>query len=159
MIFPFDGRLAEEHILHLGVCHCIGFERAYSPRGCYGNTGARVVGIPRTDREVGYAVALHEIGHVVLKHRASWFDSIQRVQSEAEAWEWARAEAHWWMPAMQEVAAVAFSTYLTTGWLSPKALRPYVARVEGAKICASFYDQDYFSDRLETLLDPHCYRC
>jgi hypothetical protein len=69
---------------------------------------------PITDESL-YAVALHELGHVLAPsgslpgvdgHPAR----VQMLEEQA-AWEWARHYALEWTPLMEQVAAYALSTY------------------------------------------------
>ena len=54
---------------------------------------------------VGYATALHEIGHYLGRHQRSRRVIIQ----ETWAWKWARANALYWTPAMERSAVDALT--------------------------------------------------
>ena len=75
-----------------------------------------VVCTPITD-ETLYAVALHELGHVLAP--AGWLPGVEgnplriKVAEEEAAWEWARHYALEWTDAMEQVATWALSTYTT----------------------------------------------
>jgi hypothetical protein len=59
-----------------------------------------------------YATALHEIGHCRGRHQLS-----RRVMvRESWAWKWARANALFWTPAMERLAASALD------WIRPRAI-------------------------------------
>lgn len=63
--------------------------------GAY-STIRRVHMIPITS-EHWYAIALHEIGHVALRHRPEQ----SRKLKEITAWKWARSAASKWTPEME----------------------------------------------------------
>lgn len=67
----------------------------------------------RLERVAGastYAVALHEIGHIVGPQ------SGPRLNREAQAWRWAEAQAIEWTPGMARLAARSVESYLA--WAS-----------------------------------------
>jgi hypothetical protein len=71
---------------------------------------------------ISYATALHEVGHCVGRHQQS-----RRVMvRERWAWQWARAHALFWTPAMERSAASALAWYepraanIDRKWLPPE---------------------------------------
>lgn len=75
--------------------------------------------------ETTYAVAMHEIGHLVAKGGiieavlnladTNPLKHILKIQEEFAAWEWARAHACEWTIAMENTQQWAFNTYLHGG--------------------------------------------
>jgi hypothetical protein len=67
-----------------------------------------------------YAIALHEIGHVVGPQRG------RRLDKESQAWRWAEANAIEWTGGMARLAARCIQTYLVWcerkrgAWVPPK---------------------------------------
>jgi hypothetical protein len=85
------------------------------------NSLTREVNVPRLDYDEAYAAALHELGHLIAPG-GNLRDGSVRPQSaiqslgytlheEATAWDWAKATALAWTPAMQKVLTEAFETY------------------------------------------------
>lgn len=66
-----------------------------------------ILGKPITNA-VWYAIALHELGHHLSKAQ-QWL--YPRYRLERDAWQWARANALQWTPAMNKVARVCLRTY------------------------------------------------
>lgn len=56
--------------------------------------------------EITYAIALHEIGHVLGDYPKT------RIDKEVAAWQWAKAYAVVWTPTMQDAAAKRLNKYL-----------------------------------------------
>jgi hypothetical protein len=94
----------KEHIELLAREHSITLE--------YGGTNgrawraARRVRTPAIKSAVTYAIALHEIGHVVGIQRGRCIDK------EAQAWRWAEQNALEWTETMIKTAARSISSYL-----------------------------------------------
>lgn len=67
-----------------------------------------------------YAIALHEIGHVVGPQGG------RRLEKEAQAWRWAQENAIEWTEGMERLAARCIETYLVWcerkrgAWVPPK---------------------------------------
>jgi hypothetical protein len=76
------------------------------------NPEKRAIVIGTIVDETTYAVALHELGHV-LSPTGAVFDPAQDLEllREESAWAWARHHALDWSPAMDHVAQWAFGTY------------------------------------------------
>lgn len=66
----------------------------------------RTIKIPDVKTHITYAIALHEIGHIVGKQTGN------RVNREAQAWLWARENALEWTPVMGEKAVRCIQSYL-----------------------------------------------
>lgn len=85
-------------------------ESAIAPDEAYAIVAIRtVVCAPITD-ETTYAVALHELGHVVAPNGSLPGQALTRVEEEA-AWNWARHIALEWTEVMDHVARWAEGTY------------------------------------------------
>jgi hypothetical protein len=94
------------------------------------NVQHRLVFIGNIIDETTYAVALHELGHLI-SPTGALHDGGPRashgltLHEEESAWTWARHYALDWTPAMEYVAQWALSTYTqrtdTTGPLPPSA--------------------------------------
>ncbi len=65
------------------------------------------IGIPRVRGELTYALALHEIGHILGAHQ----NSPDVMTREREAWRWARDNAIKWTPKMEHYAARLLLSY------------------------------------------------
>jgi hypothetical protein len=76
------------------------------PRGAPTDHRGRI-NIRPVKSAVTYAVALHEIGHVLGK-----WQSRPRLESEAGAWLWARENARCWTPRMDATMRKAMDSYL-----------------------------------------------
>jgi hypothetical protein len=61
---------------------------------------------PHNTSEIGYAVAMHELGHIKSRDQSS--DQIER---ERAAWDWARLNALMWTPHMEGYAAASLRWY------------------------------------------------
>lgn len=66
----------------------------------------RKIRIPPVKSSISYAVALHEIGHVIGPQ------SGHRLNKEAQAWLWARENAILWNDTMSGKAATCMTSYL-----------------------------------------------
>ena len=84
-----------------------GVEVFYCP-GCKGRAWpkARRVRLPEIKSAVTYAVALHELGHII-GHQSGL-----RIDREAQAWRWAEANAIEWTETMMRKAAKCIASYL-----------------------------------------------
>lgn len=75
--------------------------------------------------EVGYAVAMHELGHCLAPHAggdpAVGFAEC-RLQEEL-AWIWAETHAKIWTPTMEHVKQVCLATYTEVAWQRREAQR------------------------------------
>jgi hypothetical protein len=73
----------------------------------WGSPYVRQIAIAPVVGEVSYAVALHELGHVLGRYQKSWVI----LTRERYAWHWARDHAIAWTPVMQRRAALCLSQY------------------------------------------------
>lgn len=95
----------------------------------YANPITRRVHIPPPDgRDEAYAVALHELGHILdprgyQRPRVPGVPVPPDVQYEEElaAWDWARRNATRWTEAMEYIAQLALFTYRTGLQLDARA--------------------------------------
>lgn len=80
----------------------------------------RRVRLERVQGASTYAIALHEIGHVVGPQGG------RRLEKEAQAWRWAQENAIEWTEGMSRLAARCIETYLKWcerkrgAWVPPK---------------------------------------
>jgi len=73
----------------------------------YAYPSIRKVHIHPVGTKISYAQALHELGHVVLRHSPDQ----PRAWKEILAWRWARANAMVWTPDMEAFEAWALGTW------------------------------------------------
>jgi hypothetical protein len=73
---------------------------------------AEFVKIPRVRSPISYAVALHEIGHVLGRFQ----HSRSTIVRERWAWEWAKRNALVWTPRMARCAKESMAWYLARKW-------------------------------------------
>jgi len=66
----------------------------------------RTIKIRPVKSPVTYAIALHELGHVLGEQRG------RRVDKEVQAWEWARAHALCWTRRMHETMRSCLQSYI-----------------------------------------------
>ena len=96
------------HLESLAAQHGIKIDtgRVDRPADAYAVPWARTICIPPLLSAVGYATALHEIGHIVL----GWDDNpTMEIDYERAAWEWARRNAIGWSPTMERCAIRALA--------------------------------------------------
>jgi hypothetical protein len=67
----------------------------------------REIRTPPVRSAVTYAVALHEIGHILGRHQCSR----KAMVCERWAWRWARENAIAWTPQMEQLTAQALASY------------------------------------------------
>jgi hypothetical protein len=90
-----------EHIERLAAQHAIKIDtRIDRPADAFAVPWARIICITPLRSAIGYATALHEIGHIVLGRSHD-----QEIEREREAWQWARSNAIDWTPAMERCAS------------------------------------------------------
>jgi len=68
---------------------------------------------------VTYAIALHEIGHILGKRQSG-----NRIDKEVGAWEWAKTNAIEWTPVMTKTMTRCLSSYLRWTQRSKRAVKP-----------------------------------
>lgn len=76
-------------------------------RGGNASRRGRIINIRPVKSAITYAVALHEIGHIV----GPW-QSKPRLYKEAGAWKWAIENALVWTPPMQKTMIRSLQSYL-----------------------------------------------
>jgi hypothetical protein len=93
----------------------------------------RLVLLAPVREECGYAVALHELGHLAHPSGALPIRQTRAVRWDQEeaAWEWARHYALEWTPAMNQVAEWAQSTYDKPASQPPAPAVPKPKQPEG----------------------------
>jgi hypothetical protein len=98
------------HILNLCERHSIEIE--WRRRGGLASREFGFISIPPIRSAITYAVALHEIGHVLGRHQTS--RSV--IVRERWAWAWARHNAIAWTPAMERAALRSLAWYERRRW-------------------------------------------
>ena len=88
----------------------------FKPDEAFALAGRRVAVCHPIIDETTYAVALHEMGHVVaptgsIRHLTTGNEGNLKREEERAAWAWARHYAIDWSPAMDAVAQWAEGTY------------------------------------------------
>ena len=111
----------EAHILTLARQHGIALDIRCSTRGMsWADT--RRIRIAQVRGPVSYAVALHEIGHLVAEGASGRTHS--RLLKEIRAWRWARAHALEWTERMDREMQRSMQCYLARakrrGWPIPE---------------------------------------
>lgn len=81
----------------------------------------RRIKIKAVKSAVTYAVALHEIGHILGPHQTG---KNTRLDKEVGAWEWAQSNALEWTDAMSAKRAVCLLSYLAKAARSPRMKQP-----------------------------------
>ncbi len=109
----FDLTLAQAHIERLANDHSVGVGSHASGGRAFRRS--RRVNIRPVKSPVTYAIALHELGHV-LGHQSG-----RRIDKEVQAWEWAKAHALVWTKRMQETKQTALASYVR--WAESKQAR------------------------------------
>jgi hypothetical protein len=97
-----------EHLESLAAQHAIKIDTKHvdRPADAFAVHSARTICIPPLRSVVGYATALHEVGHIVL----GWDDNPEtEIDQERAAWEWARRKAIGWSPAMERCMVTALA--------------------------------------------------
>lgn len=79
----------------------------------------RLIKIRPVKTAITYAVALHEIGHILGPRQNG-----TRLDKEVGAWEWAQANAIEWTEAMSSKRASCLQSYLDKAARSPHMRRP-----------------------------------
>lgn len=75
----------------------------------------RRVKIRPVKSDITYAVAMHELGHILSSGQRG-----TRLDKEADAWMWAKAHALEWTPAMQAKMRDCLKSYLDKAARSPR---------------------------------------
>lgn len=80
---------------------------------------SRRIAIRPVKTAITYAVALHEIGHILGPRQSG-----TRLDKEVGAWEWAQANALEWTDAMEKTRSRLLQTYVRWANRSKQAKRP-----------------------------------
>lgn len=91
----------------------------------------RLIKIRPVKTAITYAVALHEIGHILGARQSG-----TRMDKEVGAWEWAEKNALEWTPTMSATRAKALRSYLTWAARSKQAKKPDAAHPVHAMIAS-----------------------
>lgn len=111
---PNTLRALQVHLDGLSLKHDV--RMVYTPmdmRSSCADCEAREVFVPPCDSFATYAVALHEVGHVVAPggRRYAGATAQQKLRTEQVAWQWARVNAICWNEAMTEVERYGLGGY------------------------------------------------
>jgi hypothetical protein len=89
------------------ICRDQGIRVLPHSRGGRASRTHRIIAIRPVKSAITYAVALHELGHVL----GPW-QSQPRLYAEAGAWKWAKEVAGVWTPAMEDKMARSLHSYV-----------------------------------------------
>lgn len=112
-INAFDLDAAASHIASFAESHDIEIVSHSSGGRAYRRK--KRIAIRQVKSPVTYAIALHELGHV-LGHQCG-----RRIDKELQAWQWARANALVWVRRMEDAKRDALRSYV--GWAERKQRR------------------------------------
>lgn len=90
----------------------------------------RLIKIRPVKSDITYAVALHEIGHILGPRQSG-----TRLDKEVGAWEWAQANAINWTAAMSKKRAACLQSYLAKVARTPRMKRPTDDHPIHAMVC------------------------
>jgi hypothetical protein len=93
------------HVLTILDKHEIAY--GFHPRKAWAIVDGWEVQIQPIKSALSYATALHEIGHLLGRHR----QSRRHMVRERDAWNWARKNAIQWTPAMERYAQKCLDWY------------------------------------------------
>ena len=107
----------EDMRLHVAtICRDEGIRVLPHSRGGRASKDHRIIAIRPVKSAITYAVALHELGHVL----GPW-QSLPRLYAEAGAWKWAKEVAGIWTPVMEEKMSRSLHSYVL--WAERRAPR------------------------------------
>jgi hypothetical protein len=107
----------EDMRLHVAaICKDEGIRVLPHSRGGRASKEARIIAIRPVKSAITYAVALHELGHVL----GPW-QSQPRLYAEAGAWKWAKEVAGVWTPSMEAKMSKSLHSYVL--WAERRAPR------------------------------------
>jgi hypothetical protein len=112
-----DGMNYADHIAR--ICKIEDIEVSAHSRGGRAWRKTRRIAIRPVKSAVTYAIALHEIGHILGGRQSG-----SRLDKEVGAWEWAQANAIEWTDAMDATMRKALRSYLGWAARSRQAKRP-----------------------------------
>ena len=98
------------------ICRDEGIRVLPHSRGGRASKSHKVIAIRPVKSAITYAVALHELGHVL----GPW-QSQARLYAEAGAWKWAREVAGIWTPSMEQKMSRSLHSYVL--WAERRAPR------------------------------------
>lgn len=108
---------SEEMAQHVAaICRDEGIRVLSHSRGGRASRTHKVIAIRPVKSAITYAVALHELGHVL----GPW-QSQPRLYAEAGAWKWAREVAGIWTPSMEDKMSRSLHSYVL--WAERRAPR------------------------------------
>ncbi len=108
---------SEEMAQHVAaICRDEGIRVLSHSRGGRASKTHKVIAIRPVKSAITYAVALHELGHVL----GPW-QSQPRLYAEAGAWKWAREVAGIWTPSMEDKMSRSLHSYVL--WAERRAPR------------------------------------
>ena len=110
----FDVSRAAAHVAQIADQH--GIEISGHSSGGRAWRRLRKIKIRPIKSAVTYAIALHELGHVLGEQRGR-----RRVEKEVQAWEWAEANALFWTKIMSEKKRKCLRSYIA--WAERKQER------------------------------------
>ncbi len=88
-------------------------------RGGRASRRKRIIWVRPVKTAITYAVAMHEIGHILGPRQSG-----NRLDKEVGAWEWAKANATEWTAAMDATMQRSLRSYLAWAERSKQAKRP-----------------------------------
>jgi len=89
------------------LCETHGITVGSHSRGGRAFKKRRHINIRSVKTSVTYAMALHEIGHIIGKRRSG-----RRIDSETGAWEWAKENALTWTQPMNKTMVRSLQSYI-----------------------------------------------
>jgi hypothetical protein len=106
-----------EHIER--ICKIEDIEIASHSRGGRAYRRSRRIKIRPVKSEITYAIALHEIGHILGRRQSG-----TRLDQEVGAWEWAMEHAHRWTLPMSRKMQECLRSYMAKVERSPHMRKP-----------------------------------
>jgi hypothetical protein len=103
------------HFLTLAKRHRVSVSWCGTSRDAEFLPSERSIKTPRIRSAVTYSIALHELGHALGPQYGN------KINQEAQAWEWARRHALEWRDPMKRAAAYWISTHLEA-WFDNRRL-------------------------------------
>lgn len=101
------------------ICKIEDIEVSSHSRGGRAYRRKRLIKIRPVKTAITYAIALHEIGHILGPRQSG-----TRLDKEVGAWEWAEQHAVEWTDAMTAVRSKCLRSYLDKATRSPRMKQP-----------------------------------
>lgn len=139
----------EAHIRALARNGGVKLRWVLSSRECLADYDKHSVLIMKVRSHHSYALALHELGHLLGPDQGS---SKAQLCTEAGAWQWAQEQALVWGPAEQRTMVQGMKTYITDAVQSQE--RPLCAALRLPLLTHHFWVLVRSSPELTTLLAP-----